>query len=209
MYIDREICLGISAEKNIVLKYKMTSVSRSYAVKKEALTRFIKPESPCYYNDIDNVLFPFSYSNQVLDITYSGNNFKTKMVDTTNQEPNSETDTAIQILGGPVLATSLGENFKEYVRSWRSGTIDVDSPIEILIPPQLLRVQEVSIDNVSANNGDSWKISSVRPSGENYTIGDSADKYRTTYVFKTPLTFTIVEGGVTQYVTFRTMMDQE
>jgi hypothetical protein len=28
-------------------------------------------------------------------------------------------------------------------------------------------------------------------------------------VFKTPLTFTIIEGGVTQYITFRTAFDQE
>jgi hypothetical protein len=187
----------------------MTSVSRTYGVKKEALTRFIKPESPCYYDDNNDVLFPFSYSNQVLDISYTGNTFKANMVDTLNREPDSETTSAIQILGGPVLATSLGENFKNYVRSWRDGSIDAGSPIEVFTPPQLLRVQEVSYEHVSADSGDSWKISTTRPSGENYTIGDSADKYRTTYIFKTPLTFTIVEGGVTQYITFRTMLDQE
>ncbi len=192
----------------------MTSVARTYGVKKEALTRFIKPESPCYVDDDDNnVLFPFSYSNQVLDISYTGNTFKATMVDSNNQDPNSETVSAIQILGGPVLATSLGENFKNYVRSWRynsnTAIFNPASPIEVFTPPQLLRVQEVSSEHVSADSGDSWKISTTPPSGENYTIGNNADNYRTTYIFKTPLTFTIVEDGVTKYITFRTMLDQE
>lgn len=62
----------------------MSSSIRSFAVKKEGLTRFVKPESPNYYNGVDNILFPFTYSNQVLDITYVGNNFKERMVDVTN-----------------------------------------------------------------------------------------------------------------------------
>jgi hypothetical protein len=187
----------------------MTSVTRTIAVKKEGLTLFVKPESPMYYNGNIDVLFPFSYSNQVLDITYDGNNFESRMVDTTGREPNSETETTIRILSGPYLATSLGENFKAYIRSWRSSTIDVDSPIEIYIAPQLLRVQEASYDNISSDSGDSWKISTSVPASENYITGDVANKYNTTYIFKTPLTFTIIESGIKKYITFRTMLDQE
>jgi hypothetical protein len=54
----------------------MTSVIRAYSEKKEGLTLFVKPESPTYDDGTNNVLFPFSYLNQVLDITYNGNNFK-------------------------------------------------------------------------------------------------------------------------------------
>ena len=187
----------------------MSSVISVVGLKKEGLTRFVKPESPCYDNDTISVLFPFSYSNQVLDITYEGNNFKSIMVDNTGQEPNSETDTIVRILSGPRLATSLGENFKAYIRSWRAGSIDAGSPIEIYVAPQLLRVQQASYDNISANSGESYKISTSAPAGDNYIAGDATTQYDSTYVFKTPLTFTTVEGGVTQYITFRTVLDQE
>ena len=187
----------------------MSSASREFGVKKEGLTRFVKPESPMYDNGTNDVLFPFSYSNQVLDITYEGNDFKTIMVDVNNQDPGSETDTIVRITGGPLLATSLGNNFKDYVRAWRAGTIDAGSPIEVYIAPQLLRVQEASYTNVSSDSGDSWKITTTAPSSDYYVAGNAANRYNTTYVFKTPLTFTIIEGGVKQYITFRSALEQE
>ena len=187
----------------------MTSVIRRVAVRKEALTRFVKPESPVYYNGSDNVLFPFSYSNQVLDISYDGNNFESLMVNNINQDPNSETVTIVRIMSGAFLVTSLGDKFKAYVRAWRSGTIDANSPIEVVIPAQVMRVQEALIDNITADSEDSWRISTSRPSCENHIFGSDANKYNTTYIFKTPLTFSIVESGVTQYITFKTALDQE
>jgi hypothetical protein len=187
----------------------MSSVLRAFAVRKEGLTRFVKPESPCYNNGSIDVLFPFSYLNGVLDITYSGNNFEAIMVDVTNQAPNAETETAVSILSGPYLATSLGDNFKAYVRSWRDGTIDANSPIEIYIAPQLMRVQEASYVNIDSISSDSYKISTQAPASDTYPTGSVENDYQTTYIFKTPLTFTILEGGVIKYITFKTMLDQE
>jgi hypothetical protein len=189
----------------------MSSVIRSLAEVKEALTKFVKPETPAYYDDdadID-VLFPFSYSNQVLDITYAGNTFKTRMIDTTNRSPGSEPDTIIRILSGPYLVKSLGPNFKAYIRAWRANTIDAGSPIEIYVAPQVLRVQEADYENITSSSGDSWEISTSAPASENYIIGDATNNYRTTYVFKSPLTFTLVESGIIKYITFKTALDQE
>jgi hypothetical protein len=187
----------------------MTSVIRVVGLKKDGLTRFVKPESPCYDNGSDTVLFPFSYSNQVLDITYEGNNFESEMVDISGNAPNAETDTIVRILSGPRLVTSLGSNFKAYVRSWRAATIDAGSPIEVYVAPQVLRVQEGDIANITANSNQSYIISTSAPAGDNYISGDVTNQYNSTYVFKTPLTFTIVESGVTKYITFRTVLDQE
>jgi hypothetical protein len=137
------------------------------------------------------------------------------MVDVSGVEPISETDTIVRILSGPVLATSLGPNFKAYIRSWRSNPgggnppIDAGSPIEIYVAPQLLRVQQAAFTNITANSNASFKISTSAPAGDNYIAGDATTQYDSTYVFKTPLTFTTVEGGVTQYITFRTVLDQE
>ena len=183
---------------------------RVRATKKEGLTRFVKPDGPTYYNGDDNLLFPFTCVNQTLDITYSGNNFKEQMVDSTNQSPDSgETDTMVSIMGGPRLVTALGENFKAYIRSWRSGTIDAGSPIEVYVPAQVLRVQEASIGNLSADSDDVYLVRTTAPTSDNYIAGSTQNNYQTTYVFKTPLTFTIVEGGATKYITFRSGLEQE
>lgn len=191
---------------------KMTSVYRAYPPRNQGLTRFLKPESPCYDDSGlggRSVLFPFSYLNGVLDISYSGNTFEADNVTTTGVAPNAETDTAILLMSGPELVTSLGENFKAYIRAWRDGTIDPGSPINIYINPQVIRVQESQFVNLDANSGNSYKISTVPPASDTYPDGTVANNYQVTYVFKTPLTFTIVESGVLTYITFRSMLDQE
>lgn len=189
----------------------MTSMLRGYAARKNGLTIFTKPESPAYYDNIlDNqVLFPFSYSDGILDISYAGNNFKVIMVDQLNQSPNEEPGTAIRVMSGPHLVSSLGDNFKAYIRAWRDGTIDAGSPINIHIAPQLLKVQEPDYDMVQSISGESYLISTKVPSGDAYVAGYETNRYRTTYVFKTPLTITIVESGIVQYITFHTILDQE
>jgi hypothetical protein len=187
----------------------MTSIAGSFAKRHEGLTRFLKPESPCYDDSGVNRLFPFVYINGMLDITYEGNDFEATMVDTTGVSPNNETDTMVYIMGGPRLVTSLGENFKAYIRAWRDGTIDAGSPIELYQPSQVIRVQEADMNNITANSGESYMISELPPVSDFYTAGGPPNDYYTTFVFKTPLTFTIVESGVTKYITFRTVLDQE
>jgi hypothetical protein len=186
----------------------MGSIARTFAVRKEGLTEFLKPETPCYNNGTNDVLFPFSYSNNVLDISYEGNNFETQFSDT-GATARAESDTQVSILGGPYLATSLGENFKTYIRNWRAGTIDAGSPINVYIAPQLIKVQEADIENITANSSFVYNVSTSAPSSDNYISGNVSNNYQTTYVFKTPLTFTTVEGGVINYITFRTNLDQE
>ncbi len=188
----------------------MSSMLRSFASRKEGLTRFVKPISPSYEDsELDEtVLFPFTYSNGVLDISYSGNNFEADMVDITGNAPEHESYTAVQILGTPYLVSSLGDNFKAYIRAWKDGIIDAGSPIEIYIAPQVVRVQEADSNNVRAISS-SYRQTINPPSSDNYVAGSPANKYGVKCIFKTPLTFTIVESGVTQYITFQTAFDQE
>ena len=188
----------------------MSSVVRSFAVRKESLTRFVKPESPCYYDDDEgnSFLFPFSYSNQVLDILYADNKFKSIMVDISNNTPSNETNTIVRIMGGPYLVTSVGDNFKAYIRAWLDGEIDNDSPINVYIASQMLRVQEASLANINAG-GSSYVKHDSAPTGEDYISGNTTNNYNTTYIFKTPLTISYVASSVTKYVTFKSVLDQE
>lgn len=189
----------------------MSSAVRSLATKKEGLTRFVKPDGPNYDAGPANRLFPFTCVNQTLDISYSGNNFKALMVDNLNEAPGTggDIDTMVSVLGGPRLVTALGDNFKAYIRAWRSGTIDSGSPIEVYVPAQVVRVQEVSNGNLSADSEDVYLVSTTAPTSDDYVTGSVLNKYETTYIFKTPLTFTVVEGGVTKYITFRSTLEQE
>jgi len=189
----------------------MSSALRVVSQKKDGLTKFLKPESPCYTDTVlgDSVLFPFTVTKGVLDITYEGNNFEADMVTTTGVEPESETDLACQITSGPIVVRALGDKFKDYVRAWRDGSIDAGSPIEIHYAPQMVRVQQTDPEHVSASSSESFNVSTSVPSNDSYLTGSSTNNYLSSYIFKTPLTFTIVESGVTKYITFRTVLDQE
>ena len=187
----------------------MTSIAGSFAKRQEGLTRFIKPESPCFDDSGVNRLFPFVYVNGMLDISYEGNDFEATMVDISGVSPYNETDTIIYIMGGPRLVTSLGENFKAYIRAWRAVTIDVGSPIELYQPSQVMRVQEADLNNITANSSESYIVSVLPPVSDFYTAGGVANDYYTTFVFKVPLTITILESGILTYITFRTVLDQE
>ncbi len=72
-----------------------------------------------------------------------------------------------------------------------------------------MRVQEADVNNITANSSESYVISELPPVSDFYTAGAPPNNYYTTFVFKTPLTFTILESGVTKYITFRTVLDQE
>jgi hypothetical protein len=189
----------------------MSSLLRVVSQKKDGLTKFLKPESPAYNDSVlgEVVLFPFTVTKGVLDITYDGNNFEADMVTSTGNAPSAETDLACQITSGPIVIRALGDKFKDYVRAWRDGTIDAGSPIEIYQAPQMIRVQQADVEHINANSSNSYRVSTTVPSNDSYLAGTSTNSYLSTYIFKTPLTFTIVESSVTTYITFRTMMDQE
>ena len=185
----------------------MSSVQSSLAQVPYTPTRFVAPEGPAYTQNGVTRLFPFSYRNGVLDISLEGNSFESIMINTSQEAPGSETDTFVKVLGTTKLVTSLGENFKAYIRAWRDGTIDSGSPIELYMPCQVIRVQEV--DQKYTGGNTSFYISTEAPSGDMYVNGNVDNKYFSTYLLKTPLTFTILEGGVRKYITFIGRLDQE
>ena len=86
---------------------------------------------------------------------------------------------------------------------------DAGSPIEVYIAPQVLRAQEADYANVTATGNEVSIISTSPPKSDNYIAGSVATEYEAKYIFKTPLTFTTVEGGVINYFTFITSLDQE
>jgi hypothetical protein len=186
----------------------MSSTVRSYATPVRLATEFHRIETPCFYDGSNNVPFPFSYNNGTLDIE-NKYNFNAQMIDNTGNEPNTDIDGSVRLMGGNRLVQKLGDNFKAYIRAWRNVTIDVNSPISVYEPSQVVRVQEAGTDNIRADSGDSYIVSTSAPVSDNFISGMEDNNYNSTYIFKTPLTITIKEGGVLTYLTFRTIMDQE
>lgn len=186
----------------------MSSTQTTLSEVPKGLTRFIKVDSASYDDNENTRLFPFSYRNGILDITFEGNTFKEVMIDVNDTEPLNEASASIQIMSGPKLATQIGENFKAYIRSWLASSIDNGSPIEVYIPAQVIKVQEADLNNLNAS-GTIYTITEKPPSGDMYTAGLIENKYNTTYIFKTPLTITIFESSIKKYLTFRSVLDQE
>jgi hypothetical protein len=182
----------------------MTSTLRSLTTPVRLATEFHRIETPSFNDGTSDVPFPFSYSNGTLEIE-DKNNFNARMIDISGNSPNTEPDASVRLMGGLRLVERIGDNFKAYIRAWRSGTIDVDSPIEVYINGTVQRVQWVNEDNI----GDgSYAISTTAPSGDTYTqFGNGV--YNSTWIFNKPLTITIIESGVTQYITFSSRLDED
>lgn len=177
----------------------MSSTLRSYQTVPDNSTKFEIVKSATYDDNGKALLFPFTCDEGVLDISLEGNNFEQLMILQTSQTPGHDVDGVVRVLGGPRYVMSLGPNFIRYIRAWRTPGIDVNAPIQIVIPGIMTRVQVG--DPSSVIEGDSFKVSNNLPESDNYICNGA--RYCTTYIFKSPLTISIKENGVRRYVTFK------
>jgi hypothetical protein len=187
----------------------MTSVTKHLALTPQSDFTFFTIESPSYTSQLpdfnnQDIPFPFSYRNGVLDIDLI-DDFETIMITTTGVAPKNEVEANLRFMGGKNLVTRLGPNFEAYIRAWRTG-IDSGTPIAIYTQPLVQKIQWTR-SNFTAD--ESWIVSTDAPAPNTYTIGDEVNNYRTTYIFASPLTFTVVEGGVAKYITFVSRMHED
>jgi hypothetical protein len=182
----------------------MSSVLRSVSAPVRLATEFHRVETPTFNDGSNNVPFPFTYNNGTLDIA-DKNNFNAQMITSTGNEPNTDPDVSVRLMGGNRLVQHLGENFKAYIRAWRNSTIDADSPIEIFVNGTVQRIQWVN----ETNMGDSsYAVSTSPPSGDTYTQYGNGT-YNSTWMFNKPLTISTMEGGVKTYITFTSRLDED
>ena len=182
----------------------MTSVLRSFGTPTVTPVKFNRIQSPCYADTSlgYTTLFPFTYSNGVLDIQYI-DSFQADMVAMPNEDPLTDPDVAVQVMGGPELVRQLGANFVSYIRAWRAT--DAGTPVTIYSNGIVLKVQAIRSSFVG---DESFEVSTAPPPSDNYTMGAAANAYRANWVFKSPLTITTIEGGVKQYITFASRFDK-
>jgi hypothetical protein len=190
----------------------MSSVQSYIANTPSGLTKFIYVNGPGYDDSSMGgieVLFPFTYSNGVLDLNINpaANSFEADMIDISNNGPSDSVDVAVKLMGGLGLVRALGPNFLRYIRAWRDGSIDANSPITIYTPGVMTKVQQIPIGAMTDEK--TATISSEPPTSTEYVSGNQANNFMTAWVFKHPLTITILESGIIQYITFSTVFDRD
>jgi hypothetical protein len=124
----------------------------------------------------NRVLFPFTYSNGVLDLPAS---FLTTIG--TNAPENAGVQ--VRRLGGDYLVQRLGPNLKQYLYNisiFDGYKIQNTSSIQISLPGIVTRVQQVSLTNLPEINTTSYKVSETAPTPD--FIG-----YNGCYLFDKPL----------------------
>ena len=165
------------------------------------------------YNELDifdpttgPIPFVFNKRTGVLDIDVSIGAFGESMIDISGKGPARDIDTLVQYLGGSHLVEELGDNFKNYIRAWRDGSIDVDSEIQIYKKPTITKIAVLNPGLGTVYGQDIYPAitrGGVVTNAPDNTFNMSDQHAYTSYVFKTPLVFTIVEGGNTRYVIFQ------
>jgi hypothetical protein len=199
----------------------MTSVTRFTAVTKELPIKFTGISGP-WYNDLimgEYQLYPFVVSKLgELDLNLEYDGFATWF---NNGSVPQSTDTdgfaPAKLLGGQQLITSLGPNLKQYIRNWYTsndggnpidGGANGTSPINIYINPVMTKVQLSKQRTLDASDA-AFTNSDQAPSSDSYIFGDATDTFKTSWIFKTPLTFTYQSGGNTRYVTMYSLLQTD
>lgn len=197
----------------------MTSITRFLATRKELPVKFTGISGPWYTDSVaqQRQLYPFTVSKHgVLDLNIDYDDFSTWFnIGNPPLSTGVNGYAAAKLLGGQQLITGIGPNFKQYIRNWytfESPTIDGgtsgDSPIEIYVNPVMTKVQ-ICKESMVDTDDTPYTNSTEAPSGDNYIFGNTSDQFKTSWIFKSPLTFTYLSGGQTRYVTMYSLLQTD
>ena len=167
---------------------------------------YVRVSGP-YYTDsgIGPTLIPFIYDNGVLDISDIDNFNSYSGVPLMDSDVGVYNLPLYKLLGGNGLVRSLGANFVRYIRNWRSVfTTAPVTKVELYTNGIMTKVQRSLKSELYS--GSVVRVNTAPPSGDLYIEGDDDVNYRTSWIFKKPLTITTVEDGVTKYITFTTTL---
>lgn len=184
----------------------MSSALRYYAQNDNRKLQYFTLNTPCYY-DYDlgwDVPVPFVYSNGVVDIANQDNSYN-DLIDSSS-DMFSGTYVSMKEMGGLGLATELGPNFLQWLNNWWGS-----ATFTITQPAQMVKIQYALDDDVD-DSYDIYMLNAYPNAGEtmNYppadglVTGDESTRYRTCWVFKTPLVVKMDDGS--QY--YRTFHSQ-
>ena len=163
----------------------------------------IVQEGPTTYQ-----IFPFTYNNGTLDIALV-NNFKADYIDTPGKKPEDTSCTPVhryRLLGGNGIVTKLGTNFINYIRA--AWILPEDSSVSVFQRCIMTKVQEMEEqDDGTMFTEQGFYESPTPPISDGYITNQ--ENFGTSWIFKTPLTISIVSGGIKSYITFATTIGHD
>jgi hypothetical protein len=146
-------------------------------------------------------LIPFIYLNGVVDIANIDNFNEYNGYPLMNSDIGLYNTSFYKLVGGCGLVQSLGANFIRYICAWRSKyTKQPVIQVKLYTNGIMTKVQRSPKTDI--NSGSTVRINTSPPSNHMYLEGDESVKYRTSWIFKTPLTITTLEDGDIKYITF-------
>jgi hypothetical protein len=94
-----------------------------------------------------------------------------------------------KVMGGTQLVTSIGQTVKDFLTAWieNSEGDEPSSNFELVVKPVMTKVQFSTNPNQFEDN-EAHMLSDYMPSSDLYVTGGESNRYRTTWVFKSPMT---------------------
>ena len=196
----------------------MSSLLRQRVEPKHTDTRLLSIRSPSYVSVLYGssvILFPFTYSNGVLDLNIQDD--VQSLITAGTFDAGNNHLFPVKLLGGTHMVSSIGSNFDAYVRSVikniNSLAYNYTNSITVYVPPVVTKVQAsmpVAGQLPPLLITRSMHDSLVPPSSDGYNYaGSDSDHWRTYWVFKTPLTLQYIIGVTNKYLTFTTRFEYQ
>jgi hypothetical protein len=193
----------------------MTSLLRSYAVPVgRNSNKFDNISTPSYYNNDFEQSFPipFTYVNGVLDIQITNSDVNNFVNNGTS--PDDDTEYQSKFCGGVRLVTSLGDTLITYLRNRIASYEEMDEytgDVILYVKPTVTKIQLAQPGDAQGLTFENvYGVNDRPPSSDEYVGGDAANKYYTSWVFKTPMTIKYTSSISTtgyRYMTFSTHYD--
>lgn len=192
----------------------MSSVQSVIAQPRRNVNEFAALSTPCYSDTLVNKILPVPFyvtDNGVLEVRIQDNvqaNILT-VGGAGGFTYKFKSNYPYKGMGGNMLATSLGQTAIDFINTYiyLNESSNLPEQLELVVEPVMTKVQLSTNPNQFETDivGDptSYQTSAYEPSGVNaYVTGSEADKYRTVWVFKTPMT---VKYYSTESSTYKTL----
>lgn len=195
----------------------MSSLLKTRGSPQQGLTRFLSIHSPSYVSNSvyggAPLLFPFIYSNSVLDLNLQDDS--QSLIAAGTFDSGLTYRFPIRLMGGCGSVRSIGANFEAYlrncIRNINNLSYNYTNELTVTVPAVVTKIQS----SMPSPTGTAPLLyprtmhdSGIVPSSDShiYAGGDS-DNWKTYWVFKTPLTIRYLIGATYKYLTFTTRFE--
>jgi len=192
----------------------MSSVIRSTAIAKTAVTNVTTPNTLSYQDNVSNdtVPIPFTLRNGVLDIAVQDNVMADLLTPGTFTDNFSDQpDFQASVMGGLSPVSSLGPNMitflKNFIARENTNATDYNLVTDLAIY-NAATMTKIRYNYIRDEN--TYQFSDVAPVKvtPDPVAGGSSNNYRVVWIFKSPLVVSFkFDGGATKYLTLVSAFD--